>query len=327
MQYLLIDFGATSIKCATYNGKKTCDAHSYVSPFIDHDTLSLGAVKQTLINILSDYPHIDSVLTCSILGGYYVDDIYYSWKHSCKPNIPDDCLTLIDGIFYDQSTWHVHHNHGQSLSIDNENYDIKLLGTLNGKKFWSALGDTNCVIQSIDLKHGEYIVNMGTGSQIITLDKNGPVINFNKNYSIISHIPSGRSLNILHRFFKELNCDMFEHFNKVTSDDIVNSTLMVDLNMFPQSYKYRTGGSISNINEDNFTIHNLIASILNGYIDQYINIIPKNSHIHLTGGIGKKVHTIKEVLLHNNYTIDTYDTLDTHRGMAKLIDEYIINRR
>jgi len=110
MKYLLIDFGATYVKCAVYN-KDTQDfekTFTHTSPFKEHDKVS----KETLLNILSqmiaESGNVDGVVVCTILGGGYIGNVYHSWKspHS-KLQECDRTHCMISGLF--NSTVHYHH--------------------------------------------------------------------------------------------------------------------------------------------------------------------------------------------------------------------------
>jgi hypothetical protein len=98
MKYLLIDFGATYIKCAVYN--KTQD--QYVkgqiipSPFFKVNKISKVELLNILFNIVSLHEKVDGIIICTILGGSYVENIYYSWK-SFQSNKGDKCM--ISGLF------------------------------------------------------------------------------------------------------------------------------------------------------------------------------------------------------------------------------------
>ena len=280
MKYLLIDFGASRVKTTVYD--KTLDSYknSYEekSPFLTSTNISstqLKIILNNLINKSSRNCKIDGIVICTILGGGYIEDIYYSWKEdTIKPK--KGCL--ISGLFFNENTYHIHEHHDKKNGIKG----LKVLGKINNIPLYSSMGDTNCVIESFNLNSNQTaILNLGTGSQFIT------------NSNIISFIPSGRSINVFKNFFDSIGIDLFEQFSDLTLKDLNNSSLNFNLNLFPQSYKwdFNLKGCITNIDEFNFNIKNFISSLFKCYLDQYVKIInsyPKITTINLTGGISKK---------------------------------------
>jgi hypothetical protein len=101
-------------------------------------------------------------------------------------------------------------------------------------------------------------------------------------------------LNIFVNFFKELNIDLWKYFENITIEDINNSSLNVSTDIFSIN-----GISINCITENNFFIKELVVSIIQNYVKQYIDIIKNNFYmsninkILLSGGIPKKIGVIK----------------------------------
>ena len=97
--------------------------------------------------------------------------------------------------------------------------------------------------------------------------------------------------------------------------------------MFPESFKYVEGGSISGINEYNFTLKNILSSILKEYVDQYSEFISDHKQIILTGGIPKKLKVIEQYFTkkypNKNIMMDNISVENTHRGIAKFIEEFL----
>ncbi len=314
MNYLLIDFGASNIKSVLYNSLEDTLSNplEFPSLFLKCNKVKKNKVEAILDIILSKYPRTDTVITCSILGGYYVEDIYYSWKDTNKPDLPLNPKCLVGGLF--DSKIHKHH----ALSINQPEYieNISLIGTYKGIPFLSSLGDTECALKSISLNPGELIMNLGTGSQVTTYDNR------------FSFIPSGRMFLMFNKFFNSLGMNFFKDLKQITINDLICSTLKCDLNVFPQSYEFKSGGSITGILEDNFTYNNLLSSILKSYINQYKEYIDtyKPTKIHLIGGIPKKLPIIQLYLKHlyPKIVFNSNNTkyADTHLGLINYIKEY-----
>lgn len=295
---LFIDFGASRVKSIEYDVEKDifCKQKETPSPFLYKDTMSKSEVRNILKNVMKKHDSFDAVFICTILGGGYVDDIYYSWKSS--KNIKNKTC-LISHIFKHDPTYHLHKDHGGTEDR------VKQLGTFNGKTIYSSLGDTDCVKRSFLLKNDECIVNLGTGSQVI------------RNKSITKYIPSGRALNCFENFFRSLDVDMFEIFKNLSVDKLMTSDMIFNLNIFEQALYYdpTVCGSITNIREDNFTLINFTCSLFKNYLDQYIPLIKDSKKIYLTGGISRKYPVIKEyfkaktnaeVILNSRHVEDTF---------------------
>jgi hypothetical protein len=187
------------------------------------------------------------------------------------------------------------------------------LGIYNNKIFLSCLGDTDCVIRSKQLKASQFIINLGTGSQIISVDE------------IISFIPSGRMFNVFYNFFKPLDFNIFDYFNKLNVYDLNHSDLIFDLSVFPQARNFVDYGKVLNINENNFNLQNFISSLMKNYLDQYIYYLVENnpSKIYLTGGIAQKVPVILEYFKHKLPEVEIILDSDcnVHLGMAEMIKD------
>ena len=310
MQYLLIDFGASFIKLASYSNDGTVTLLEKVtSPFCKQNTITKSELYQTLKDLLCQHPKFTEVVCCSILGGGWVGDVYHSWKSNTKTY--DDGCCLISGLFKDSQNFHIHSHHGGSVS------GLERLGEIEGVVFYSSLGDTDCVIKSLNINKDEYVVNIGTGSQVISL--------VNDVLKIEKYIPAGRSFLVYQKFFSELGIDFFKELSNLSTEDIMSSTIGFDLNIFNQSVGYVSGGSITNIKEDNLTKSNFFSSILKNFVTQYNDYLKDdNKSIRLTGGIPEKLPVLCDLfsLLHNRkVTIDSMSNPFT--GQVKYIEEYL----
>ncbi len=306
MKYLLIDFGASFIKSSIFNDSdnKISNYTEIESPFLVADILPISELKNILDSILTSYSDYEYVITSSIKNGTYENDIYQSWKIKIADN---NVCDLISKIFQDQPTYHVHNDHNKLSKIKN----ITKLGTYKNKVFLSCLGDTDCVMRSKQLEDNQFIINLGTGSQIISKNET------------VSFIPSGRMFNVFYNFFKPLCIDIFDYFKKLNVDDLNNSDLAFDLSVFPQAKNFINYGKVLNINEHNFNLHNFISSLMKNYLDQYIDflIVSNPSKIYLTGGIAQKVPVIFSYFNHKLPDIEIILDSDcnVHLGMVEMI--------
>lgn len=295
--FLFIDFGASRVKAITYDiqedqfGKTI----SIESPFLMNVAMAKTKTTTILKELLSLFPQIDAVIPCCILGGGYENDVYYSWK-SKKDIFTASCL--ISELFKGGADYHVHRDHGGTVST------ISFLGKLNNVSFYSCLGDTPCVARSIKLDDMTCILNLGTGSQIISKKE------------IISFIPSGRALNVFKFFFDSVDVDLFDEFSKLTYEDLLHSSLDFNLNIFKEAYEYgENSGSIRNIQEDTFNLRNFICSLFRSYLEQYLKNLHTYNIIYLTGGISRRYPLIqeffekygqKEIILRSTEIEDTF---------------------
>jgi predicted transcriptional regulator len=304
MKYLLIDFGASYIKSTLYKTENNNFSKYLVieSPLKTCNQIQKQTIIKHLENIISQYDNIDSIAICSILGGKYIDDVYYSWKCSNIEGVKNKESCIIKDIFVDP--------------INNN-----IIGKILNINVITPFIDTQCVIKSAELLPNKNIlINMGTGSQVVYKDE------YNELH-IHSYIPSGRSLNVFSKFFNQINIDFFSYINRLSLQDIIRSDLDIDLNCFPQSDKYTDGGSVSKINETNFTIKNFIGSIIKNYLIQYESLLisPNNSNILLSGGIPKKLPIIEKYFSYrypnSNVQLISKNIDETLIGLSKFITE------
>jgi hypothetical protein len=193
-----------------------------------------------------------------------------------------------------------------------------------------GLGDLQASINSFCFKKDFLLLNLATGSQIVSIvNESSNDINpnisyrpfFNNYLKCITHIPSGRFLNIYVDFFNEININFWDYINNLSLDDLYNSNLNIETDIFSKE-----GISISGI-KYNLNLKNLISSVLYSYINQYITLIKTNNFTYnfilLSGGIGKKVKLIKLMIekeLHTDVIINDTDD-DSLFGVIKFINK------
>ena len=316
MRYLLIDFGASYIKCVEYDSEteQYSNQSFHPSPFNTSSTITKQELKIILRGLLIEHHRVDRILICTILGGFYDGDTYHSWK-SNQSGIASSCM--IGGLFMDEPTFHIHEHHAKVFGIENFELGLKIIGYLDDTPIYSPLGDTDCVINSVMLDDYDILINMGTGSQVI------------RKTTRKSFIPSGRALLTFANFFEELGLDMFEYMSNLSLREVQNSSLIIDLNVFKQAHQYTDGGQIVGIHEGNFNLKNFIGSILKSYMNQYDQFISDVgcNRIILTGGIPKKLPIIHEYFSlmypEKKVILDNHSIENTHRGMANYIQEYL----
>lgn len=307
MKYLLIDFGATYIKCVVYNKKtgEVSNSKQFESPFKRGNTVRSKALYKTLSDILSNYEKVSGVVICTILGGKWQEDVYHSWKDIADKG--EYCL--ISGLFGSI----VHEDHKPFTTAGSYVDGLVVVGSLQQTPIYCSLGDTDCVIRSLKLEEGDVAINMGTGSQVITKD------------TINRYYPAGRSFLAYQELFNSLGLDMFQLMEQLTARDVLESPLKVDLAVFSQARGYTNGGSISQIGEGNFTVYNILGALLRSFVLQYRETINTAKTIILVGGIAKKIKILPSLFEYyypQARIILAEDGIEsTHKGMINYINE------
>jgi len=309
MRYLLIDFGATYVKCVIYNKEtgEVLNSKQFESPFKTSNSITSEALYKILSDIVLTYERVDGIVICTILGGRWQGGIYDSWKGTSSKG--DFCL--ISGLFESA----VHEDHKPFTTTKSYVNSLNVIGNIHQTPVYCSLGDTDCVIRSLNLEEGEVAINMGTGSQVITKD------------SINRYFPAGRSFLAYQELFNSLGLDMFQLMDQLTTGDVLESSLKVDLAVFRPARGYVDGGSIKHINEGNFTVQNLLGGLLRSFILQYKETIGDAKAIILVGGIAKKVKLLP-ILFEYYYPqariILAEDEIEsTHKGMINYINEQL----
>jgi hypothetical protein len=315
MRYLLIDFGASFIKTAIYNSVNDSleNFQEIKSPFVENSIIEKDVVRSILLKVVNSYTSIDRVVACSILGGYYKEDLYYSWKVG---NREKGSSCLLSELFKEEKTFHIHEHHRAAVNAQEYIQGLEILGYISKIPVYSILGDTDCVTESLQLDSKTVVVNIGTGSQVI------------RSTERYSYIPAGRSFLVFEELFNSLGVSLFDYFKQLSVEDVQNSSLKINLNTFKQSHKYITGGSIEDINEGCFNIKNLAGSILKELVIQYSEYIDKSTvtTIVLVGGIPHKIPVLPSLFQEYYPGMDIrYESgeVNTHQGLIMFIKKYL----
>ena len=192
-----------------------------------------------------------------------------------------------------------------------------LIGTVifkNMKKYiYGGYGDLQAAFTGSNIKSNEVLINMGTGSQIIL--KNNTKHNiyfekrnyFNKILYCKTHIPSGRSLNLIAEKINKIyrKKDYFWRIiKKIKLNNLIECNKIINLDYFRLKKKL-------NNEEIKKNLENFIIIVLKSYCDQYINYINNPSfkkmkfkRVILSGGIPKRIPIIKNYI-HQKTGINT----------------------
>ena len=207
MKYLLIDFGASFIKIATYDTVSSFleNSQEIKSPFVENNIVSKDAIQSIFLEIVNSYQHVDRIVACSILGGYYKEDFYYSWKVG---NGEKGSSCLLSELFKEEKTFHIHEHHKATVNTQEYVQGLKILGYINKIPIYSILGDTDCVTESLQLDSKTIAINIGTGSQVISSTKR------------YSYIPAGRSFLVFEELLSSLGVSLFDYFKQLSVEDV-----------------------------------------------------------------------------------------------------------
>lgn len=203
-------------------------------------------------------------------------------------------------------------------------------------KVFGGIGDLQAAAHGAGFPTlAKLLINLGTGSQVIGYTNNPvatleirPGVN-GENFSAITHIPSGRALNVFANFFDSCSARGDEDsafwniFSSLSSEEVLNADLNVDLAVFEAAWNYKNGGSISGIMEGKFSARGLIAAIAKSWLKQYAQAISEidpqqqSASFLLAGGLsrrGKFILPVLEILTKRKgimaQTITGEETLD-----------------
>lgn len=182
---------------------------------------------------------------------------------------------------------------------------------LNGRKtpVYTGVGDHQCATLGAGNDTSSISVNLGTGSQIALIDhkndncESRPFFD-GQMLKVITHIPSGRALNVFAAFFGSINpeLDFWGELSTVTLEEMLAADLNINLGLFSSAWRYSGGGSVTAINENNLTKRNFLSSLLRNYAQQYKEaiqtIVPSSTYTRmvLSGGISRKLPVLAKYL-------------------------------
>ena len=188
---------------------------------------------------------------------------------------------------------------------------VQVAGYYGDTPIYTGVGDLqSATYGAVNADLESILVNIGTGSQVsrISETKEAPTgIEYRpyigKNHlHTVTHIPAGRALRAYLNLFSELGVDCWEKMRHYTHQQIVESTLEVDFAIFESAAGYSGGGSIRGIKENNFNIDNILASLVDNLVQQYVKYIDKidcNNDLKwviLSGGIPRNIPALSTLM-------------------------------
>ena len=177
----------------------------------------------------------------------------------------------------------------------------------------ASLGDQPCALKGIGLSRGELSINVSTGSQVSQLTDRfipGPYQSrcyFGGDFlNTITHLPAGRSLNVLLDLLTELARAEGVTLNRAW-DYIASSTsnsdghgLNADLSFFAGPLGHC--GSIEGITTDNLTVGNLFHAAFRNMADNYRECMDRlcgdrsDLSLALSGGLTRTVPVLRRLI-------------------------------
>lgn len=176
-----------------------------------------------------------------------------------------------------------------------------------------GFGDLQAAFYGSDIKDNEILINIGTGSQIISSSKNKstfqqeerPFFN-NDKLKCITHIPAGRFLNSWSKFYNNLNLEnnFWDELSMLDKIDLDIETIEIDFNSF-LSTESSSFDKIRNrvIKDSKLRYKNLLVSLMKSFINQYLyyldGLVHKDSVIVMGGGVPKKIPVLSDIIKEN----------------------------
>jgi sugar (pentulose or hexulose) kinase len=178
---------------------------------------------------------------------------------------------------------------------------------------YTPVGDYQCALAGALLAEDELSLNISTGSQVSRLTNHLLLGDYQtrpffdaKVTNTFSHLPAGRSLNVLVDLLSELAQqsgiairDPWQYIARAAAE-VDHPDLEVELSFFPGPCGDK--GSISNIREQNLTVGTLFrASFENmaqNYYDCALRIWPERSwkNIVFSGGLARKLKLLRKII-------------------------------
>lgn len=194
--------------------------------------------------------------------------------------------------------------------------------TVRGKarEIHAGLGDHPCALLGAGVEPLKHLsLNIGTGSQVSRLlPKIGAAEINSETFELrpfvdgawlqsIPNIPAGRALSAYLVPFEEAaargrgNADIWPWLSELQANDILASTMDVDLGLFKAAWNFKGGTGVSRLLEGEWTLKNFLASLLRSFAEQYVEaarrVDPKSEtkEVILSGGIPQKLPALGEV--------------------------------
>lgn len=209
---------------------------------------------------------------------------------------------------------------------------------------YTPVGDYQCALAGALLNEDELSLNISTGSQVSRLTSHLALGNYQtrpffdeKFTNTFSHLPAGRSLNVLVDLFSEFaqysgntNPDPWEYIARAAAA-VDHTDLDVKLSFFPGPCGDK--GSISNIREQNLTVGTLFRASLENmaqnYYDCALRIWPDRSwkNIVFSGGLARKLKLLRKIIEQRFQTRSRLCPLEEDTMLGLMVLARVFSRR
>jgi len=195
-----------------------------------------------------------------------------------------------------------------------------------------AVGDQQASLYGSGLGMGELSLNIATGSQVSLIVNSHSKIAQSRPYfggkflCTVTHIPAGRSLNLLVSLVTELgesNVDQsWKEIEKLTMANI-DTSLEVDLRFFGANSE--PDGSVTSINEQNFDVGQLFRAAVKGMAKTYrdsAELVMSSSpckNVMITGGLANRFRPLMQEIEQQFFDMEirSYEGDDASLGGLK----------
>jgi sugar (pentulose or hexulose) kinase len=207
---------------------------------------------------------------------------------------------------------------------------------------YGGYGDLQTSVYGVSPKTEQWIINLGTGSQV-AIRSNSNLSGFEKRpyfnkemLQAVTHLPAGRALNVFASLFAEIRGEKsHDHFwRELEAIKEFKEAPMssIDMNVFQQARHFETGGKIEGILEEQFSMHQLLLSLVYGIVKNYTDVIKQsgiksNLPILLSGRMGEKIALFPAVIerMNENKVMIQHDEIDSSLlGLRRVYIENIL---
>jgi sugar (pentulose or hexulose) kinase len=209
---------------------------------------------------------------------------------------------------------------------------------------YTPVGDYQCALAGALLTEDELSLNISTGSQVSRMTNHLVLGDYQtrpffdgKFTNTFSHLPAGRSLNVL----VDLLCELAQQPGTAIPDPwqyiaraaaaVDHTDLEIKLSFFPGPCGDK--GSISNIREQNLTVGTLFrASFENmaqNYYDCALRIWPDRSwkNIVFSGGLARKLKLLRKIIEHRFQTSSRLCPLEEDTLLGLMVLARVFSQR
>lgn len=174
---------------------------------------------------------------------------------------------------------------------------------------FGGYGDLQASMFGAAPERHDWIINLGTGSQLISaMTPQGQGFELRKYFQekeihCVTHIPAGRALNLLAKFFQEIRQEQsMDYFWDMLASAAPSSppenAPIFDFAIFREALGYETGGEIRGIHEDALDVRHFFAGLLNSFLNQYLKLMLAEDHkrerqVVLAGNMAKKLPNVQ----------------------------------